>query len=46
MANGTRPPTSEPRTGSALHLVGQAVRGVFSGASRAVVEQLIKLFLK
>ncbi|WP_329212346.1 hypothetical protein [Streptomyces sp. NBC_01708] len=44
MANGTRPPISEARTSTTLHLVGQAVRGVFAGAARAVAERLIKLF--
>lgn len=44
MANGTRPPSSEARTSTALQLAGQAVRGVFAGASRAVAERLIKLF--
>ncbi|MYS87784.1 hypothetical protein [Embleya scabrispora] len=44
MANGTGRRTGEVRAGTALHLVGQAVLGIFAGASRAVAERLIKLF--
>ena len=44
MANATRPPTTVARTSISLQLVGQAVRGIFAGASRAVAERLIKLF--
>ncbi|MEU3558605.1 hypothetical protein [Kitasatospora sp. NPDC006786] len=43
MPNATRPPATEARTSIALQLIGQAVRGAFTGASRAITERLIKL---